>query len=263
MPSSNFYTVLAPSIFTTYPKPFQSTHFQYSYNTWRSEHIVKFLIHISSPGTISTCWPTYFSKSRDISCISQRVKIKFAVFYNFVRHEWVNMCSIYESWLLSRTEDWGSISGRDVISCTFKTTFKTALTKSSWVCFSDCKDILRWKTGIPQLVVPIQNGLNLFISMCQHQEVFLFSKTSSRTLRPTQWVAEALSPGGKAPSWPLTSVSRRSSEWVQPYTNSQSTATPLSVQLPPNPNGSTAPSGPELPLYRGFTITLISTHHTQ
>jgi hypothetical protein len=60
------------------PKPFQSTYFQYSY-IWRSEHIVNFLIHISSPGTISIRWPTHFSKSRDNTCISQRVKTKFAV----------------------------------------------------------------------------------------------------------------------------------------------------------------------------------------
>jgi len=152
------------------PKPFKSTYFQYSYNIWRSEHIVNFLIHISSPGTISICWPTYFSKSRD-----NGLRSNLQSFYKFVSHEWVNMCSIYESWLLSRSEVWGSISGRDVISCIFITTFKTALTKSSWVYFPGCKDILRLKTDIPEHVVPIQNGLNLFISMCQQQEFFFFS----------------------------------------------------------------------------------------
>jgi hypothetical protein len=50
--------------------------------------------------------------------------------------------------------------------------FKTALTKSSWVCFPGSKDILRLKTDIPLHEVPIQNGLNLSTESTNNMQQF-------------------------------------------------------------------------------------------
>jgi hypothetical protein len=57
---SNIFFIFFQISFLQPAKPFQSTYFNYSYNTWVLKLIINLLIHFYSPVTTFICRPILF-----------------------------------------------------------------------------------------------------------------------------------------------------------------------------------------------------------